>query len=320
MSALRLSFGPALALLFNAAVWGLSWWPMRTLLDMGLHPLWANVGLFLIGCALIVLWRPQALRQLREMPVLWTMALASGVVNASFNWGVSIGEVVRVVLLFYLMPVWTALLARLWLGERLGPGVLLRVALALAGAAIVLQPEGWAWPLPRSLADWLGVLGGFAFACNSVLVRRLAPVTRDEGRALAMLLGCVGVSGLLALTLGPLGAGAMVPWPPAPRADWLAVLVLAASLFLAGNLAYQHGASRLPANVTAVIMLTEVVFAALSSVLIAGETLAARTLLGGALIVTAALLAALGPSRSGSGVQPSPKASRRTSASSSPSS
>lgn len=319
MSALRLSFGPALALLFNAAVCGLSWWPMRTLLDMGLHPLWANVGLFLIGCALIVLWRPQALRQLREMPVLWTMALASGVVNASFNWGVSIGEVVRVVLLFYLMPVWTALLARLWLGERLGPGVLLRVALALAGAAIVLQPEGWAWPLPRSLADWLGVLGGFAFACNSVLVRRLAPVTRDEGRALAMLLGCVGVSGLLALTLGPLGAGAMVPWPPAPRADWLAVLVLAASLFLAGNLAYQHGASRLPANVTAVIMLTEVVFAALSSVLIAGETLAARTLLGGALIVTAALLAALGPSRRG-GAQSSPNASRRTSASNSPSS
>lgn len=316
----RSSPGPVLALLFNAAVWGLSWWPMRHLQGLGLHPLWTNVGLFLIGCAVLLAWRPRALGQVLGTPVLWAMALASGVVNAAFNWGVSIGEVVRVVLLFYLMPVWTALLARLWLGERLGPGGVLRVGLALGGAALVLQPEGLAWPLPRSLADALGLLGGFAFACNSVLVRRHAAVTRDEGRALAMLMGCVGVSLALSLALGPATGAGLVPWPPPAQAAWVAVLGLTALAFLAGNLAYQHGASRLPANVTAVVMLTEVVFAALSSVAIAGETLSGRTLLGGGLIVAAALLATIGPSRSGRGVQPSAKASRRTSASSSASS
>jgi drug/metabolite transporter (DMT)-like permease len=311
---------PTLALLFNAAVWGLSWWPLRLLRDMGVHPLWANVGLFSIGCAVLLLWRPQALGQVRRTPVLWAMALASGGVNAAFNWGVSIGEVVRVVLLFYLMPVWTALLAWLWLGERPGLGGLLRVGLALGGAALVLQPEGGAWPLPRGLADVLGLLGGLGFACNSVLVRRYAPITRDEGRALAMLMGCVGVSLVLALALGPLAGGHWVPALPPARPLWIALLGLTALAFLAGNLAYQHGASKLPANVTAVVMLTEVVFAALSAVWIGAEPLSGRTLLGGGLIVMAALLATLAPARVGRGAQPAAKANRRTSASSSASS
>jgi drug/metabolite transporter (DMT)-like permease len=36
-----------------------------------------------------------------------------------FNWAVTIGDVGRVVLLFYLMPAWAALFARLVLGEPL---------------------------------------------------------------------------------------------------------------------------------------------------------------------------------------------------------
>jgi drug/metabolite transporter (DMT)-like permease len=58
-----------------------------------------------------------------------------------------------------------------------------------------------------------------------------------------------------------------------------------------GNLCLQYGASRLPANVTSVVLLSEVLFAALSAVLIGGESVSARTLAGGALIVVAALLA-----------------------------
>ena len=33
------SLGPALALMFNAFVWGVSWWPFRQLEHAGLHPL-----------------------------------------------------------------------------------------------------------------------------------------------------------------------------------------------------------------------------------------------------------------------------------------
>jgi drug/metabolite transporter (DMT)-like permease len=69
----------------------------------------------------------------------------------------------------------------------------------------------------------------------------------------------------------------------------LIVLTLA---FLAGNLALQFGAARLPAYLTAVVMLTEVLFAALSSALLGATAWSLQLGVGGALIVVAALLAA----------------------------
>ena len=42
---------PALALVFNAFVWGVSWWPFRVLQDHGLHPLWATALVYLVSLA-----------------------------------------------------------------------------------------------------------------------------------------------------------------------------------------------------------------------------------------------------------------------------
>ena len=65
-----------------------------------------------------------------------------------------------------------------------------------------------------------------------------------------------------------------------------------AAAFLAGNMALQYGAARLPANVTAVVMISEVLFASGSAVALGAGTLTAQLLLGGALIVGATLLSA----------------------------
>ncbi|MDE2081081.1 MAG: EamA family transporter, partial [Burkholderiales bacterium] len=108
---------PVAALLFNAGVWGLSWWPFRQLERRGLHPLWATALIYALAALAIGLARPQAWRTLRRNPALWPLLLASGATNACFNWGVTVGDVVRVVLLFYLMPLWSVLLARLLLAE-----------------------------------------------------------------------------------------------------------------------------------------------------------------------------------------------------------
>ena len=40
---------PAFALVFNALVWGASWWPFRQLESQGLHPLWATVFVYLLA-------------------------------------------------------------------------------------------------------------------------------------------------------------------------------------------------------------------------------------------------------------------------------
>ena len=292
-----------LALVFNAFVWGTSWWPLRRLQEAGLHPLWATTIIFTLASLAIAIARPRACAQVATTPALWLLVAAAGLTNAAFNWAIVIGDVVRVVLLFYLMPLWTVLLARAVLGERLTKAAALRIGLGAIGAAIVLWPPatsgpaaiGFAarLPLPRSLADWLGVVGGFSFAFNNVMLRREAG-RPEEGRSLAMFLGGAVVAAALAAFLTTTGAA--VP-PPAPAWPWLMLTGALTLVFLAGNLSLQYGAARLPANRTAVVMLTEVVFASLSAVALGGGALTARLALGGAFIVAGALLAARQPGR-----------------------
>lgn len=239
-------------------------------------------------CA-IVAWRPQAPLQALRTRSLWPLFIASGLSNACFNWAVTIGDVIRVVLLFYLMPVWAALLARAVLGEPLRPAALARIALAIAGAAVVLAPPDASWPMPSGLADWLAIAGGAGFALTNVMLRREA-AQPEAARAFAMFAGGMMVAGVLALVLGLWGA---VAGPPPPSVGWLAGILVLALMFGVGNLALQYGAARLSANVTSLVLLTEVVFAAVSAVLIGGEAMPARTLVGGAMIVSAAALAVL---------------------------
>jgi drug/metabolite transporter (DMT)-like permease len=281
------------ALLLNALTWGFSWWPFRALQALGLHPLWATGFIYAVAVGAITAWRPQAWSQLLRTRSLWMLVLASGTTNATFNWGVTVGDVVRVVLLFYLMPLWAVLLARWLLGEPLTQRALVCVGLALCGALIVLWPGGGlgtALPLPRTLPEWLAVLGGWTFALNNVLLRRESRQPQ-AARALAMFLGGAAVSGAVATALAAQG---MVPAPPALAPGWVLGSLALATAFLAGNLALQFGAGRLPAHVTAVVMITEVLFASVSAVVLGAAELTAALVLGGSLIVTAAVLSGRG--------------------------
>jgi drug/metabolite transporter (DMT)-like permease len=280
----------SLALTFNAFAWGVSWWPLRQLEAIGLHPLWATALVYLLAVTVITVLRPAAWRELLRTPSLWWLVLAAGTTNASFNWAVTIGDVVRVVLLFYLMPLWAVLLARLLLHERLTALAGARIVLALTGAAIVLWPEAGGWPVPRTLPEWLGVLGGFSFALNNVMLRREAHRS-EAARALAMFGGGAVVAGVLVLALTAQG---LAGWPPPVAGAWVAGAVGLALWFLAGNLALQYGAARLPANATAVVMISEVLFASVSAVALGAGTLTPALWAGGALIVSAALLASRG--------------------------
>ncbi len=276
----------AAALTLNALVWGVSWWPFRVLQEHGLHPLWATALIYVFALLCLLALKPRAGRGFLQYPMLWWLLLASGLTNVGFNWAVTVGDVVRVVLLFYLMPAWAVLLAWPLLGERPSSASLLRLALALTGVVIVLKTPGSSWPLPESLADWLALMGGFCFALTNVLLRRLNQ-TPGEARMLAMFGGGAVMATLVAV-LG-LGLGVVTPLP-APGLVWAGLALFISLAFLVGNLALQYGAARLSASATSLIMLSEVLFASVSSVLLGAGELSARTLLGGGLILLASLL------------------------------
>jgi drug/metabolite transporter (DMT)-like permease len=279
----------AAALLFNAFVWGVSWWPFRALQSQGLHPLWTTALVYGFALVCVLALNPTAWRACAQHPMLWVLAIASGLTNVCFNWAVTVGDVVRVVLLFYLMPAWAVLLAWFILGEKPQPAALLRLVLALAGVLLVLKQPDSPWPVPQRLPDYLALLGGLCFALVNTMLRKLRD-TPSPARMMSMFSGGAFMASAVALW------GMQADWVqhlPAPRFEWVWLAAALAVAFLLSNMALQYGAARLRSSTTALVMLSEIVFASLSSVWLDSAVLDARTLWGGALILAAACWAAL---------------------------
>ena len=285
------NLGAALALMVNAFAWGVSWWPFRILQDLGVHPLWVTSMVYLMALVILLAVQPGAWRGLVHWPGLWALALAAGLTNVGFNWAVTVGDVVRVVLLFYLMPGWVVVLAWPLLGEKPTAASLMRLALALAGVFVVLKAPDTPWPWPDSMADWLALMGGAAFALTNILLRKLQHAPTSSSM-FAMFGGGALTTAAIALAGSQQG---FVPDLPALGMPWLLWVAGLGLFILAGNLGLQYGATRLRANVTSIVMLSEVVFASGSAVLLGASEVTARILLGGAMILVAAVWSALTP-------------------------
>jgi drug/metabolite transporter (DMT)-like permease len=278
----------ASAIVVNAFIWGVSWWPLKVLQDNGLHPLWATAAVYTLVSVAMLLFYRQSGRALLTNPHLWFLAVASGMTNVGFNWAVTVGDVVRVVLLFYMMPAWSVLVAWALLGEKPTRASLLRLALAMAGVLIVLKTPDSPWPVPQSGVDWLALMGGLSFAITNALLVRYND-SPSSGRMLAMFAGgallSTGVS-LLGLVLGTLPQ-------PALQTAGIPVFFGLCLAFILSNAMLQYGAARLVASTTALLMLTEILFASVSAAALGAADFNPRVLWGGSLIVLAALLAAL---------------------------
>ena len=286
-----------LALALNALVWGLSWWPLRQLDANGLHPLWATACVFTLATVVLTLISPSGWRHFKQHPQLWWLMAASGLTNVGFNWAVTTGDVVRVVLLFYLMPTWSLLLAWWLLHERPTRGALARLALALLGVVLVLATAESAWPLPQDLADVLALFAGFCFALTNIWLLRLQH-TPESSRMMAMFgggawmaLACAALATLTGVIPAVFAVQPNAVEVAQAAATWAPYVVGLSVAFLVSNFTLQYGAARLSAHATAMVMMSEVVFASVSSVALGASALTWRVGLGGGMIVLAALLA-----------------------------
>jgi len=278
-----------LALLTGAIVWGIIWYPYRLLEQAGLSGLRASVLSYLIALGFGLLFLHSQLRNLkarRFSPMLLLIGFAAGACNLGYVLATLHGEVMRVLLLFYLAPLWTVVWSRLLLKERLNGDGAAVIALSLCGAVTMLWRPELGAPWPANPAEWLGLAAGFMFALSNVLVRQAEHLT-IEIKSLAVFAGVVLLGlALMPFDIPPLGAALgliqMQPW------HW-GMLALLGLILLVINLVVQHGLTHTPANQAIVIFLFELVVAALASWLLAGETMGLQEWTGGAMIIAASL-------------------------------
>ena len=268
-------------------MWGVIWYPMRLLDAAGLNGVWLTLVLYASALAFSLPRSAASLGEFRAAPAtLAALALVGGWTNVAFIEAVLHGDIVRVLLLFYLSPLWATVLGWLVLGERVSLRSLASLALAMGGALLMLWNPHTHGAWPRGASDWFAISSGFAFAAGNVLVRRMEEIS-VTAKSLAIWLGvlivAVGMIALLHLAPPPAGAGA---FGGAVALGLFGILVM--------TLLVQYGVSHMPVHRSAVIMLFELVAGAVSQQLLTTEQVGAREWAGGALIIAGAYLSAVG--------------------------
>jgi drug/metabolite transporter (DMT)-like permease len=274
---------PVASLLVAATLWGVSWYPLRVLESNGLQGLWITVIVYVIpAVAGSIFLYPRRWELRREPAFLFIVALGNGWCNVAFILAVLDGNVMRVLLLFYLSPVWATVLAWWLLNERLTWISLATLAVAMVGAVVMLWNPSLGMPWPTSRADWLAISSGMAFALANVAVRK----TQDISIPIKNLCSWVGVAVLAGVWLLLSGA----EQPVVSQSVWLWTVLLGPLIVFTMTFTVQYGVTKLPVHRSAVILLFELVAGAISSQLLTNEVMRMQEWGGGAIIVLAAYL------------------------------
>ncbi|SCX87461.1 EamA domain-containing membrane protein RarD [Nitrosospira sp. Nl5] len=280
---------PVTALLGGAAIWGLLWYPYRLLEHAEISGSVATAMTYFIALLLGLASFRKDLRISHivggEPYLLFGIGLCAGWTNLAYVLGVIHGEVMRVLLLFYLAPLWTVVFSRLLLKEKLSLHGYLVMALSLSGAATMLWVPESGSLLPASFGDWMGLSAGFMFALSNVMSRK-DQYHNIQSKSVAVWIGVVLMALIYSLFLPDLSIlGDISP------DVYVLLLGLGVTIFVL-SVAVQYGLTHVPANRAIVIMLFELVVAAVAAYFLTDEAMTLKEWVGGAMIVSASLFSA----------------------------
>jgi len=121
-------------LLSGAVIWGAIWYPYRLLESAGISGALSSLLTYLVPLLLGLALLPSVAGKIRNggWLLLW-IALSAGWTNLAYVLAVIHGEVMRVMLLFYLSPFWTVIFAQALLREKPSTAGYCVMALSLGG-------------------------------------------------------------------------------------------------------------------------------------------------------------------------------------------
>jgi drug/metabolite transporter (DMT)-like permease len=279
----KLNVMPVAGILSGALIWGLIWYPYRVLQEAGISGPLATLITYALAMGFGSFMLPRVWREIRSAG-WWALLLLFSAGWANFGYVLAMlhGEVMRVLLLFYMAPVWTILFSFWLLGERLNRYGYLVIALSLGGAFTMLWEPSLGLPVPQNSSEWLGLTAGIGFALSNVVSRRASHLS-VEAKTFSIWIGTALLTAPLLYWQGS--------WQVTGIAaqNWLILSCLGVAL-CAVSFAVQYGVTHMPANRAMLLFLFELVVAAISSYFLAGEAMQLLDWLGAALIVSASLL------------------------------
>ncbi len=286
---------PVLLTLVSAILWGLWWMPIRWIEGMGLSGAQASIvcnagaALAIGGYILIARVRPRATAR-----TILGAALI-GAAFASYSVALTLSDVVRVILLFYLAPAWGKIIEWAYLGHRWHITSTVTLTLSLGGAYLVLGGEVSLTAI--NAGDALALFSGASWAVGAALV-----FSDNRATASALTLATAIWAMLLSLVFAWATGEAR---PTAADAPAMVVSLALGAFYLLPIIAISlWGAQRLSPALLSFLFTLEIVSGVVSGVLFLDESFGLWRLSGGRLVIGAALIEAVAALRRATVVAP----------------
>lgn len=285
MSERRTSLLATLALLSMTACWGSTFYLIKDLLDR--VPVLDFLAVrFAIASVALLLLAPRALGKVSPENRRSAVILGGlyGVAQILQTAGLAHTPASVSGFITGMYVVSTPVFAALLLKQRIGPATWGAVGLAMAGLG-VLTLSGFS----VGYGEAITFIAALLYALHIVGLGAWSNAREAMGMTIIQLIVIT-----LVCLVATIPDGVVLP---STTRDWLAVVymaVFAGALALAGQTWAQ---AHLPPTRSAIIMSMEPVFAAVFAVLLGGESLTTRMLLGGAMVLTAMLVVELVPRR-----------------------
>ena len=285
MTSRRSQLTATLSLTLVTAVWGSTFFLIKDVVTVLPVADFLAVRFWVAAAVMVVAFWPQ-LRRLDGLAL--RRGLLLGVVYAVAQllqtWGLEHTSASVSGFVTGMYVVLTPVLAGVLLRARTPPVVWLAVLLATAGLA-VLSLRGFA----VGFGEAVTFVSAAVYALHIIGLGAWSRPRDALGLSTAQMLSLAATCTVVALPGG-------IEAPP-DAGVWAAVLYMALVAGAVALILQTWAQAHLPATRAAIVMTTEPVFAALFAVLLGGESLGSRVVLGGALVLAAMYLAELGPRR-----------------------
>jgi drug/metabolite transporter (DMT)-like permease len=261
---------PLLPVLVITLVWGTTW-PLFPLAVREMSVWTFRAVSVLCAAALLMAWCRWRGLDLRIPRRHWATVASAAVVylgiwNIASTYAAVLIPSGQAALLGFTMPIWAALGARIFFGERLQPRALAAIGLSGLGVLLLLA-KGWSAYAAAPAGFALGLLAGIGWAGGTLILKRHpVPVPSEVLTAWQLLAAGVPCS-LLALLLGDHHGFV-------PSAGSLAVIAYITVMPMAvGNVVWFTIVKRVPAHLATLSPVLVPVVAMISGAVVRGEPL-----------------------------------------------
>ena len=266
-----------LCCIYSGVTFGIYWIPLRAMETSGLSGSW-SILLFTLMPAVFIL--PIFLYRIkiyfREPLRFHGTTFLIGFGYVLYAGAFLYTEVIRVIVMFYLMPIWGFLLGRVFLGDQISAVRWVSMAFGALGLVVICDvTEGF--PMPSNTGDWMALVAGFIWANAAILLLtgKSRPLEYTIGFLLwaSIIAGCLLVYGMIS------GVEEFLPEVLHTTTLWW-LIPFAIIVLLPAAYATMFGPTQLSPGIVGLLYMTEISIAAVTAALFAGESFATKEIIG----------------------------------------